>query len=675
MNPSLSMPEFSKIQPNEVKIKLEKRLSTNRRLIENLLKQSEFTWDNLAQPLEDIQVELNNLWSVISHLQAVVSTDELRSVYETCLPLMTTYSTEIGTNKNLYQAYKKIRSSSKFEDLSLTQKKVIDNTIRDLWLAGVELEGQAKEEYEQIQLKLSKLSNQFQQNMMDSTDAWSKLIEDEAFLAGISDRVKQSLKQNAEKKQLTGWLLSLDYPTFFSILAYSDNQELRKEIYTAYFIRASDQAPNNQQYDNSDIMFDILKYRDKKAKLLGFKHFGEYSLIPKMANSTEEVMNFLITLAEKIKPIAVSDWNTLVDFAKSKLQLKSLKAWDVLYASEKLRKQQCNLSQEELRPYFEISHVINGLFKIAKKLYGINIVEYEKEFSKWHPDVSFYEVYNEEKQLIAGFYLDLYARPKKRGGAWMDSCRSRHKNLAGELQLPIAFLVCNFSQPLNGKPSLLTHDEVRTLFHEIGHGLHHMLTKIDIASVSGINGVAWDAVEFPSQFMENWCWQKSSLDLIAFHYQDKTQLPNKLFQRLISSKNFQIGIHTLRQLEYSLFDFRVHAEFSGENRIQAILDEIRHKYTVFPVPKFHRFQHSFSHVFASGYAAGFYSYKWAEVMAYDAFSCFEKVSIFDPKLSRKFKNCILEKGGAENAADLFFQYQGRASNLEALLKKLELTTH
>lgn len=664
------LPQFSQIQVNEIKVNLEKKLATNRQLIRNLLKQNEFTWDNLVKPLEDIQVELNNFWAIISHLHAVVSSDELRSAYEKCLPLLTAYMTEIGTNKDLYQAYKTIKNSITFQNLSLTQKRVINNAIRDFELTGVTLVDQAKEEYQQIQLKLSELSNQFQQNLLDATDAWFKLIEDETLLTGIPDHIKQSLKLNAEKKQLSGWLLSLDFPTFFATVAYADNRQLRQEIYTAYFTRASEQGPQPQQYDNSKIMFDILNYRDKKAKLLGFKHFGEYSLATKMANSTEEVMHFLTDLAEKIKPMAVSDWNTLVDFSESQLQLKNLQAWDVAYATEKLRGQQYSLSQDELRPYFEVNHVINSLFQIAEKLYGIKIIECKEEVDKWHDDVNFYEIYSEKKQLIAGFYLDLYARPKKRGGAWMDSCRARHKSSTGELQLPIAFLVCNFSQPLKGQPSLLTHEEVRTLFHEFGHGLHHMLTKIDIASVSGLNGVAWDAVEFPSQFMENWCWHPSSLNLIAYHYQDKAPLSDKLFQRLIASKNFQTNMQMLKQLQFALFDFQIHTEFSGENRIQASLDEIRQRYEVVPVPEFHRFQHSFSHIFAGGYAAGFYSYKWAEVLACDAFSRFDQGNIFDSDLANKFRSCILEKGGSEDAVELFLQYQGKPPNSEALLKRL-----
>ncbi len=669
------LPQFSHFKANKLEPELSKKLSANRNLIKILLKQKEFSWHNFIQPLEDIQVELNNFWAILTHLHGVVSTEELRLAYGSCLLLMTDYLTEIGANKGLYQAYKKIKNSAEFQNLSLAQKKVIDNRIRDCQLAGVALSGPTRKEFQEIELKLSKLSNQFQQNIMDATDSWSKLIEEEKLLIGLPDRVKQLLKQNAERKQLVGWLLTLDFPTFFSIVAYADNRELRQEIYTAYFTRASDQDTQHEEYDNSEIMFNILMYRDKKAKLLGFKHFGEFSLAPKMANSTEEVIYFLTDLAEKIKPIAVSDWKDLVYFAETKLQLKDLKAWDVAYATEKLRAQQCNLTQEQFRPYFEVNYVINGLFQIAEKLYEIKIVEYKEEYDKWHDDVKYYEIYGPEEQLIAGFYLDPYARPKKRGGAWMDSCRARHRNSAGDLQLPIAFLVCNFSQPLKNQPSLLTHEEVRTLFHEFGHGLHHMLTKIDIASISGLNGVEWDAVEFPSQFMENWCWHQTPLDLIALHHQDKTPLPNKLFQSLIYNKHFQIGIHSLRQLELALFDFRIHSEFSGENQIQAILNTIRDSYAIIPVPEFHRYQHCFSHIFSGGYAAGFYSYKWAEVLASDAFSGFEQGDIFDLNLSNKFKNCILEKGGSERAAALFSQYQGRPPSSKALLKGLETTNY
>lgn len=666
----LNLPEFSSIEPKQIKSTLRAKLNAFRELIQQLLEQPEYTWDNFVHPLIDRQVALDNYWAAVSHLHAYASTEVHRSVYQACLPIMTAFTTELGTNQALYQAYRRVKEAKRFTLLTPAQKSVINNAIRDFELAGVNLQGQASAEYQDNEVKLSELCNQFQQNVMDATQAWSKLIDDESLLAGVPERIKSSLKHAAQQKQLEGWLLSLDMPTFFTIVTYAENRELRQEIYTAFFTRASDQSPTPKNYDNSPIMHQILECRDKKAKLLGFNHYVEYSLATKMASSTEEVMQFLTDLADKVKPIAVKDWNMLADFAATHLQLTVLEGWDLAYVKEKCRQHQWQTSLEALRSYFEINQVIKGLFAIAAKLYQVTIIEREQTYDKYHNDVTFYEVYSEQGELIAGFYLDLYARPNKRAGAWMENCCSRHRYSGGELQLPIAFLVCNFSQPVDNHPALLSHDDVRTLFHEFGHGLHHMLTQVDIANVAGLNGVAWDAVEFPSQFMENWCWQPSSLQLVAQHFQDKSPLTDTLFESLLASKHYQVAIDLMRQLELAIFDLRIHAEFSGEDNSLAVLAQIRATTSVVPVPEFHRVQNSFLHIFSGGYAAGLYSYEWAKVLSCDAFSRFKQEGIFNLALSTQFKKAFLESGGVQNMSECFLQYMGRAPCSEALLEEI-----
>lgn len=664
-----NLPNFSTVNPETIQTELTQRLTANRQKVNDLLSQSKFTWENLIVPLEDMDVELHNFWTVISHLNNVMNAEPLRKAHDACLPILTEYATEMGLNKALYQAYDAIYQADGFQTLNKAQKKVITDALRDFKLAGVALEGEAKERYKVIQLRLSDLSNKFEQNVMDATDAWSKLITDEKLLAGIPELSKQQFKQAAMEKRQNGWLITLDFPSYHAVITYANNRDLRQELYTAYCTKASDQGPHDKKFDNSAIMFEILALRDEEAKLLGFNNFAEYSLATKMAKQPVIVLNFLNELAEKSKAAAINEWETLKKFANDTLSISDFSAWDAAYASEKLQQKLYDFTEEQLRPYFEVNTVIKGLFSIVQKLYGIKIIQKMHDFDKWHKDVTYYEIFNAKNEVIAGFYLDLYARQKKRGGAWMDDCHTRHNNAANELQLPIAFLTCNFTPPLKDQPALLTHDEVITLFHEFGHGLHHMLTKIDIASVAGINGVAWDAVEFPSQFMENWCWHKEALYLMAFHYQTKEPLPAALFNKLIGSKNFQSGMHMLRQIEFSLFDFRIHQEFKGENAIQSILNQVRKKTSVIQVPEFNRFQHGFTHIFAGGYAAGYYSYKWAEVLAADAFSRFETAGIFDTQLGEKFLKCILERGGSEEPLALFVEFQGRGPNVEALLKQ------
>ena len=532
------------------------------------------------------------------------------------------------------------------------------------------LEDEKKQRFKAIQEQLAKLTTKYEENLMDATDKFSHHVTDISQLKGIPEHNLAAFKALAQSKNLDGWLINLEFPSYYAVITYAENRDLRKLMYTAYVTRASDQGPFAKTFDNTDIMNQILQLRHEEARLVGFENYAYYSLATKMADTPEQILSFLWDLVGKSQDQAKGDYAALKDFADYHYQIKDLQAWDMAFMSEKLREHQYHLSQEALRPYFSVDAVLEGLFNIVSKLYDITIVEKVYDVDVWHDSVRYFEIFDVNQQQIAGCYVDLYAREKKRGGAWMDDCSDRHVNQQGELQLPIAFLNCNFNQPIENKPALLTHDEVITLFHEFGHGLHHMLTKIDVAAVSGINGVAWDAVEFPSQFMEHFCWQLEALNLFAHHYETKAPIPEALFERLQASKNFQSAMQMLRQLEFAIFDLRLHHEYQSDKPldIQQVLNEVREKVSVVPVPAFNRFQHGFSHIFAGGYAAGYYSYKWAEVLACDAFATFKQQGIFDKATGRRFLECILQKGGAFEPMDLFIQFQGREPSIDALLE-------
>jgi len=532
----------------------------------------------------------------------------------------------------------------------------------------VDLPEDKKARYKEIQQKLSSLSSKFSDNVLDATQAWKKHIIDAQQLQGLPESALGQAKQTATADNLPGWMLTLEFPCYFAVMTYADNRELRQEIHEAYITRASDQGPNADQWDNSQNMEEILALRHEKAQLLGFANFAELSLATKMAPDPQAVLQFLKELAAKSKPIAQREYQELQAFAQDKLGLSELQPWDVLYTSEKLRQDKYAISQEELKAYFPEPKVVSGLFEIVKRLYGLDIREV-KDVETWHKDVRFYEIKDNQGRLRGQFFLDLFARPHKRGGAWMAECQCRRKTSAG-IQTPVAYLTCNFSAPVGNDPALFTHYEVTTLFHEFGHGLHHMLTQVDYLEVSGINGVAWDAVELPSQFMENWCWEKDALDLIAGHYQTGDALPETLRQRLLAAKNFQSAMQMVRQLEFALFDFRLHLEYNPQHggRIQQTLDEVRRDVAVVKPAALNRFQHSFSHIFAGGYAAGYYSYKWAEVLSADAFSKFEETGIFNQDTGRAFLTNILEKGGSKEPLELFKAFRGREPKIDALLR-------
>jgi oligopeptidase A len=672
-NPLLSnntiLPLFSKIKPEHIEPAITQLLEEARTVVKKHLQATtEYTWENLIEPLENAEDKLNKAWSPVSHMNAVVNTDELRLAYNACLPKLSDYSTEMGQNEQLFNAYKVIADSNEFATLDSAQKKIIQNALRDFRLSGVDLDNEKKQRYKEISQELSRLASNYEENLMDATNAWSKVIRNEQDLAGLPASALAQAKQTAESQDQDGWMITLQFPSYQAIMTYADDRELRREHYEAYATRASDQASDNEQWDNSLLMEQILALRHEKAQLLGFENYAELSLATKMAKKPEEVMNFLEDLADKSWRQARKDFADLQSFAKQYHGINNLQSWDLTYYSEKMRQHFYQLSQEEVKAYFPITRVLPGLFAVVEKLYGLQISEIS-DFDSWHPDVRFFQIHDEFGVLRGKFYFDLYARTKKRGGAWMDDCVGR-KKINDQIQTPIAYLTCNFTPPTSTEPSLLSHDDVTTLFHEFGHGLQHMLTKINYLGVSGINGVEWDAVELPSQFMENWCWEQEALALISGHYQTGEPLPDTLFNKMLAAKNFQAGMMTVRQLEFSLFDFRIHKDYDPEKgaRIYPILEQVRAQVAVINPPKFNRFAHSFSHIFAGGYAAGYYSYKWAEVLSSDAFSLFEEKGIFNPETGKLFLTTILETGGSEDAMALFIKFRGRKPTIDALLK-------
>ncbi|MES9833917.1 MAG: oligopeptidase A [Candidatus Thiodiazotropha sp. DIVDIV] len=660
------LPAFSRITPEIVGPAIDTLLQENRETMERLLNTTpDPTWKTFIEPLETAEDRLSRAWSPVSHMNSVVNSDDLREVYNASLPKLSEYATEVGQNSQLCDAYKKVAEQV---DLDSPQRKMLENALLDFHLSGVDLPEEKKQRYKEITQALSKLTTKFEENLLDATNAWSKLITDPEQLAGLPESALALAKQTAEQRGQEGWLLTLEFPSYFPVMTYADQRELRRETYQAYSTRASDSGPHAGQWDNTEVMDQILKLRHEQAQLLGFDNYAERSLARKMARGTDEVVAFLTDLASRSKPQAEQELNELTQFAVETYGVEKLEAWDIGYYSEKLRKHRHNISQEELKPYFPETRVVPGMFAVVERLYGINIQAIEN-VDVWHPDVRFYEIRDKQNQLRGQFYLDLFARPKKRGGAWMDDCATRFFSDTMD-QIPVAYLTCNFSPPVGSQPALFTHDEVLTLFHEFGHGLHHMLTRIDYPSVAGINGVAWDAVELPSQFMENWCWEKEALNLISGHVDTGEPIPDELFQRMNGARNFQSAMQMVRQLEFSLFDFRIHQEYDPTRggRIYQILEQVRQQVSVITPPSWNRFPHGFSHIFAGGYAAGYYSYKWAEVLSADAFSRFEEEGIFNQQAGQSFLEEILEQGGSKDAMDLFIAFRGREPQIEPLLR-------
>ena len=672
-NPLLTMsglPPFAQIKPEHVEPAIDSLLAENRRTVEQLLSgTNEYTWDNLVQPLEDMDDRLSRAWSPVSHMNSVMNSEALRDAYNACLPKLSEYGTEMGQNVGLYEAYKAVKDSSDYDRLDTAQKKVIENALRDFHLSGVDLPNDKKDRFKEIRQQLSQLTTKFEENVLDATQGWTRQVEDEARLAGLPESAQAMAKQAAAQKELNGWLFTLDFPSYFAVMTYADDRDLRSEMHEAFVTRASDQGPNAGKWDNSQVMEDILALRHELAQLLGYNSYAERSLVTKMADTPERVLGFLHDLAKRSKPVADKELHELEEFARIEHGVAKLEPWDIGYYSEKLRQHTYAISQEELKPYFPETSVINGMFGVVKRLYGISIKQVDGT-EVWHPDVRFYEIRAEDGTLRGEFYLDLYARENKRGGAWMDDCIGRKRNADQSVQTPVAYLTCNLTPPIGEDPALFTHDEVITLFHEFGHGLHHMLTSVDHVGVSGINGVAWDAVELPSQFMENWCWEKQALDLIASHYKTGKNIPDELYNKMYAARNFQAGMQMMRQIEFALFDFRLHLEFDPAvgARIQQTLDELRQEVAVIKPAAYNRFQHGFTHIFAGGYAAGYYSYKWAEVLSADAFSLFEEEGIFNHQTGLKFLHAVLEQGGTREPMELFVEFRGREPRIDALLR-------
>jgi len=668
LNPG-TLPAFSEISPAMIQPAITQLIDKNRDAIAELSKQPKQDWDKLIKPLSLMNDRLEKAWSPVRHLNSVKSSPELRDAYNNCLPLLSEYATEVSQNHELYAGYRSIAESSAFAGFTAAQQKTITDALLHFRLGGVELEGEDRVRYQQIQTELSELQSRFENNLLDSTQAWEYLTEDEAELAGLPGYAVALLRQLAEQKELSGYRLTLDMPCYLAVITYADNRSLRQAIYEAYVTRASNRGITDKIWDNAPIMQEIISKRQEKAKLLGFSSYAEYSLQSKMASSVEQVLEFLNDLAVRSREAAVDEVLERQAYAESLGFEGELQAWDWAYYSEKLKQHRYQVSDEDLKPYFSDNRVIEGLFEIVARLYSISISRVDEGIDRWHDSVGFYQIKDAEGRPIGQFYLDLYARENKRGGAWMDECVNRYR-IDGKTQLPVAYLTCNLTPPLGDEPALFTHDEVITLFHEFGHGLHHLLTRIDVPDVAGINGVEWDAVELPSQFMENFCWEYDALRLFARHFESDEPLPQDLYERMMAARNFQSALQMLRQIEFSLFDIRLHqqAGVPTAEQIQQTLDQVRKDISVVNTPAINRFQNGFSHIFAGGYAAGYYSYKWAEVLSADAFAAFEEEGIFNPDTGQRFLQCVLEQGGSRPAMDSFRCFRGREPNIEALLR-------
>ena len=672
-NPLLTpftLPPFSAIKPEHVVPAVTEALNDCRATVEKVVAQgAPYSWDSLCQPLAEVDDRLGRIFSPVSHLNSVKNSPELRQAYEQTLPLLSEYSTWVGQHEGLYQAYLNLKEGDSYAGLDLAQKKAVDNALRDFKLSGIGLPQEKQKRYGEIAARLSELGSTYSNNVLDATMGWSKLIADESELAGMPESALAAAKAQAEAKEQQGWLLTLDIPSYLPVMTYCDNQALREEMYRAYSTRASDQGPNAGKWDNGPVMAEELALRHELAQLLGFDSYADKSLATKMAQSPSQVIDFLNDLAKRARPQGEKELAQLRAFAKEHYGLDELNPWDLTYYGEKQKQHLYTISDEQLRPYFPETRAVNGLFEVVKRIYGITAQE-RKDVDVWHPEVRFFDLFDENGELRGSFYLDLYARENKRGGAWMDDCVGMMRMADGSLQKPVAYLTCNFNRPVQGKPALFTHDEVTTLFHEFGHGLHHMLTRVETPGVSGISGVPWDAVELPSQFMENWCWEPDALAFISGHYETGEPLPKALLDKMLAAKNYQAALFILRQLEFGLFDFRLHTEFDPAKGAQILetLREVKKLVAVVPSPEWGRFPHAFSHIFAGGYAAGYYSYLWADVLAADAYSRFEEEGIFNRETGQSFLDNILTRGGAEEPMELFKRFRGREPQLDAMLE-------
>jgi len=683
MNPLLDfsdLPRFDAVKPEHVAPAIDALLAENREVVARLeAPMADVGWDNFVEPLEQATERLGRAWSVVSHLNGVVDTPELRAAYNENLPKVTEFWTELGQNLALFEKYRALRDSPAWNDLTPARRRIVENALRDFRLGGAELPADKKERFAELQERQAALATKFSENVLDATNDYALFVDDASELSGLPDDVKQAARNAAEKEGAQGYKFTLHFPSYFPILQYADNRRLRETIYHANVTKASELG-KKPEWDNTEIIVELLRLRDEEAKLLGYRNFAEVSLVPKMAETPEQVIAFLEDLAKRARPFAENDLAELRAFAAQELGLPQLEAWDVAYASEKLREKRYAFSEHEVKQYFPEGKVIDGLFRVISSMFSVEI---KPDLAPtWHPDVKFFRI-ERNGELVGQFYLDLYARNGKRGGAWMDDARGRRRTADG-VQTPVAYLVCNFSEPVvvdgRARPALFTHDEVLTLFHEFGHGLHHMLTRVDELAVSGISGVEWDAVELPSQFMENFCWEWDVLQGMTQHVDSGEPLPRALYDKMIAAKNFQSGLQTLRQVEFALFDMLLHFAHDphGGKTVGEVLAEVRHQVAVLIPPPFNRFQNSFSHIFAGGYAAGYYSYKWAEVLSADAYGAFEEAGASGgparvAETGQRFLREILEMGGARPALDSFKAFRGREPSIEALLRHNGMT--
>jgi oligopeptidase A len=657
------LPPFALIRPEHVEPGVRELLERSRARIGQLESLGKPTFATVIEPLEELQHQVSRAWSPVSHLNAVLNSDALRAGYNACLPLLSAYQTDLAQSESLYRAYRTI-AEEEGAALAPVQRQVIEHALRDFRLAGVGLPVERKERFKAVMLELTQLQAKFEENVLDATNGWTYHVANSDELRGLNEMLVEQARRRAHEKRVEGWVLTLDQPTYVAVVTDAESATLRRAFYEAWTTRASDKGPNAGRWDNSEVMENILRLRHEAARLLDFRSYAEYALSTRMARTPEEVIQFLHELARAARPAALREFAELEAYAGHPLS-----AWDVGFYTEKLQRTRYSVSQEELRPFFPLPQVLTGLFEVAERLFGVRIRE-RQDAPVWHADVRFFEIETATGQAVGSFYLDAYARPNKRSGAWMDECVGR-KQLDSGSALPVAYLVCNFLPPSTNRPALLTHDDVLTLFHEFGHGLHHMLTRVDYPSIAGINGVSWDAVELPSQFLENYAWHPDVLRQISGHYQTGAPLPPETLSRLIATRSFHAGLQTMRQLEFALFDFRMHAEYSPARggRIMDILNEVRREVAIVPVPEWNRFPNSFGHIFAGGYAAGYYSYKWAEVLAADAFSAFEETGVFDRATAQRFLDTILTRGGSRDALEAFIEFRGRRPDVRALLKQ------
>jgi len=669
MNPLLDfsgLPRFGELKPEHVTPAVDQLLADGRSTVERVTA-APVTWEAFVAPLEDANERIGRAWGQIAHLHAVLDSPELRETYNANLPKVTQYWTELGQNQALFEKYKQLAASPSFGSLSAARKRIVENALRDFRLGGAELPPEKKARYAAIQEELARSAARFSENVLDATKAFT-LVVDETRIGGIPQDVRDAAREAAEKDGKPGYKFTLHAPSYMPVMQYADDRKLRETMYRESVTRASEFGKT--EWDNTSLVSRIVELRRELAALLGYANFAEVSLVPKMAESPQQVLAFLEDLARRARPFAEKDVDELREFARRELSLQKLESWDVAYASEKLRVKRYSFSEQEVKQYFPEEVAVQGLFRVAETLYGIRIKA--ADAPRWHEDVRFYEIRDTSGALVGQFYMDLYARDTKRGGAWMDDAITRRRK-GGKLQTPVAYLTCNFSHPVGNRPALFTHDEVLTLFHEFGHGLHHLLTRVEDLGVSGINGVEWDAVELPSQFMENFCWEWDVLRHMTRHVDTGAPLPRELFDKMVAAKNFQSGLAMLRQLEFAVFDMRLHSEFAPARTALQLLDEVRQKIAVLHPPAYNRFPNNFSHIFAGGYAAGYYSYKWAEVLSADAYSFFEEHGILDPRSGERFRDEILGVGGSRPAAESFRAFRGREPTVDALLRHNGMT--